>query len=100
MSSGADDSAAAIPMQTVAILLFAGAAEIVGARRVTIQVPQQATIADVEQSLCRAQNRLASLVKISRWAVGNEFVTDEFRLPSASNSPRPDIALIPPVSGG
>ena len=80
---------------TITILLFAGAAEILAQRSVSVQVQHGATLADVAASLRAAYPQLASLLAISRWAVDHEFVPL-----SRLVAPEEEIALIPPVSGG
>ena len=81
--------------QRVEILLFAAAAEKAGAARVSLEVPPQATIAQVSEALRQRWPQLAELLAISRWAVNRRFVSADTQLGRGD-----EIALIPPVSGG
>jgi len=93
-------SATSLPTQAVVVRLFAGAAEIAGARSLTVQVPIPTSLAALATAVCAAEPRLSDLVAISRWAVGNEFIESDFQWPDLSHNLTPEIAMIPPVSGG
>ena len=80
---------------TITILLFAGAADILSQRSVSVQVQEGATLADVATSLRAAYPQLSSLLDISRWAVDRDFVPLTGLVEAGT-----EIALIPPVSGG
>jgi molybdopterin converting factor small subunit len=77
------------------IRLFAGAAEIVGNRAVQISVPIGTALATVVQALINEYPQLERLARLSRWAVGTEFIANEFEFTAATA-----LAMIPPVSGG
>lgn len=91
---------------TIEIQLFAGAAEAAGTNRVRLteqdfrtsaaaDTANNATrIADVREALAAKHPELAELVSHSRFAVGNEFASDDTIVAEAA------LALIPPVSGG
>ncbi len=89
-----------VPLHTLNVLLFAGAADLAGARSLSIQVPHGGSIMEIQAAVCKANSRLTSLASISRWAVDNEFVGEDFQLPVAATKALPVIAMIPPVSGG
>lgn len=80
---------------TVDIQLFAGAAELAGARRVQLSLPAGSRLELVRRSLASQHPNLANLLELSRWAVGTEFVDDDFTLTEPQV-----MVLIPPVSGG
>jgi molybdopterin converting factor small subunit len=87
--------------QTVVVRLFAGAAEIAAARSLSVQVTSQACVADIAAAVVALEPRLANLVAISRWAVGNAFIDSTSKWPPATTTDStPEIAMIPPVSGG
>ncbi len=87
---------------TIRVQLFAGAAAIAGARTIEINCTPEVDGGSgaVKLSLVRAElltrfPELASLAAFSRFAVNNEFATEDTVV-----SPEHTIALIPPVSGG
>ena len=80
---------------TITILLFAGAADILSQRSVSVHVQDNATLADVAASLRADYPQLSSLLDISRWAVDREFVPLTALVAAGK-----EVALIPPVSGG
>ncbi len=79
----------------IEVELFARAFEISGARQWKTQLPCGSTIADLREKLRTDFQQLAPLERLSRWAVGTEFVTDSFVLNGDMC-----VAMIPPVSGG
>jgi len=80
---------------TVTVRLFARAKDIAGAEAVSLSLPESATVADVRRRLAAEHPRLNALVARSVFAVGDEFANDDWRL-----SPRAELAMLPPVSGG
>lgn len=79
----------------VDVLLFAGAAEMVGQRRVTLELPAAPTLGDVSEALATAHPQLTAMLRTSRWAVDQQFAPLSTRLGGGE-----EIAFIPPVSGG
>jgi molybdopterin converting factor subunit 1 len=79
----------------VSVKLFARAKDIAGVDTVSIEVPEQATVAEVRQRLASAYPALKSLLWRSALAVNNEFADDATVLPANA-----ELALLPPVSGG
>jgi molybdopterin synthase sulfur carrier subunit len=77
------------------VLLFAHAAELLGADRVTIDVPDPATVGDAVEALFGAHAALAPLRGRVAIAVDERYAPMAAPLASGST-----IALIPPVSGG
>jgi molybdopterin converting factor small subunit len=60
-----------------------------------VELPDDATIADLRRRLAANYPRLGSLLERSALAVENEFATDS--LPLSADA---EVALLPPVSGG
>jgi molybdopterin converting factor subunit 1 len=77
------------------IHLFAGAKDLAGADTLTVELTEGATVADLFNVLCRNQPRLAALLEHSAVAVNAELARPDLRL-----TPKDEIALLPPVSGG
>ena len=80
---------------TVTIHLFAHARELIGADRVTVDVPSGSTVAALRAALATSFPTLSSLLASSAVAVNHDFA-------DATHLIREDdeIAVIPPVSGG
>lgn len=79
----------------VEIQLFAGAAEIAGCTMVGVSVPIGANLTALRDSLVSEFPELRRLADISRWAVNEEFVADDYVVEKPGR-----LAMIPPVSGG
>jgi molybdopterin synthase catalytic subunit len=79
----------------VDVLLFAGAAETAGQRRISLEVAQVATLSDVADALRAAHPQLSTLLPSGRWAVDQQFAPLSTRVDGSQ-----EIAFIPPVSGG
>ncbi len=77
------------------VLLFAQAAEMLGARRVEIDLADGATVGDALEHLFREHATLAPLR--NKVAVA---VDERYQPPTALLTAGSTIALIPPVSGG
>lgn len=75
--------------------LFARARDLARADTVVVELPEQATVAQLRQALASAHPPLASLVQRCAVAVDNEFAEEAFLLPAQA-----EVALLPPVSGG
>lgn len=78
-----------------AVLLFAQAADMLGADHVAIDVPDGATVGDALDHLFRQHPALAPLRGKVAVAVDQRYQPPAAPLPAGST-----IALIPPVSGG
>jgi molybdopterin converting factor subunit 1 len=79
----------------VTVHLFARAKDLVGADRITVDVPDGATVADLRRRLATRYPALGGLLERSALAVNDEFADEAMTLP-----PRAEVALLPPVSGG
>jgi molybdopterin converting factor subunit 1 len=79
----------------IRVKLFAVAKQLAGSGEVAMEVKGAATVADIERALVKEVPALAEVVSHARWAVDAKFASGD-----ASVSPKSEIALIPPVSGG
>jgi molybdopterin synthase catalytic subunit len=79
----------------VSVRLFAGLHDLVGHREVELELVDGATVADLRDQLVSQYPAVAPLMSTLVCAVNEEYVPNEHRL-----SPRDQVALIPPVSGG
>ena len=79
----------------VRINLFARFKDLAGADRITVDLPDPATVHDLRQTLMRTYPSSASLLERSAVAVDNEFAEDGVAIRVNA-----EIALLPPVSGG
>jgi sulfur-carrier protein len=79
----------------VNVRLFARARDLVGSADVFVGLADGACVADLRRALALEHPPLAGLLERSAIAVDNEFAGDDRVL-----SPRAEIALLPPVSGG
>lgn len=77
------------------VQLFARARDLAGSDRVTVELPDGATVADLRQRLGEQFPALASLLPRSAIAADRDFAADDRVL-----APGTEVALIPPVSGG
>jgi molybdopterin converting factor small subunit len=80
---------------SIVVRLFAGAKQRVGAERVTVELSINATVADLRVALVQAHPALADLLPRALFAIDCEYVADQRPLTGV-----PEIACIPPVSGG
>ncbi len=79
----------------VAVRLFARARDLAGADRVTVTLPDGATVGQLRQEVAARYPALAVLVERSLLAVNEDYAGD-----AASLTPDSEVALLPPVSGG
>lgn len=79
----------------IEVRLFAAAAELSGTRQVRLQVAPGCGLTELRRRLTELYPALQGLAGVSRWAVDEQFVSDDFMLHSDAT-----IAMIPPVSGG
>lgn len=79
----------------VEVRLFAAAADWADTRQVRLHVAPGGSLREVRLRLVELYPALQSLASVSRWAVDEQFVSDDFVLHSHAT-----IAMIPPVSGG
>lgn len=79
----------------VVVQLFAGARQVAGRDRLTVEVAAPATARAVLDSVLREIPELAPLAASSRLAVGGRYASDDSPVTAES-----EVAWIPPVSGG
>lgn len=79
----------------VRVRLFAGLADIVGARTVEVDLQNGATVGDLRAALARAYPAVAPFMSTLVCAVNEEYVPSDRHVSEGD-----DVALIPPVSGG
>lgn len=77
------------------IKLFARARDLAGAEKVSVELSEPCTVADLRQSLGEQHPALEPVLPSLLFAVDNQYVTDAMSI-SASG----EIAAFPPVSGG
>lgn len=79
----------------VKVRLFAGLADLVGARTVEVELHNGATVGDLREALARQYPAVAPFMATLVCAVNEEYVPSGQRVSEGD-----EIALIPPVSGG
>lgn len=77
------------------VQLFAAAREAAGDSPISVELPEQATVADLRASLVEGVPNLESLAKVLLVAVNNEYAADTQSLCDSDS-----VACFPPVSGG
>lgn len=84
-----------IGIMKLVVKLFARAKDLAGSDRVTIELPDGATVGDVRTALTAAYPALSPLTSSLLIAVGTDYAQDEQVV-----SENADVACFPPVSGG
>lgn len=79
----------------VTVKLFAGIREAIGRGEVTLDLPNQATVADLEDRLSRDFPVVRVFLPTLVWAVNEDYVVRDHALREGDQ-----VALIPPISGG
>jgi molybdopterin synthase sulfur carrier subunit len=79
----------------VSVKLFAGAAELIGRRELTVTLPPDATVYAAFTALTAEHPEIAAMRPILRFAVNHDFAEPDRVLHDGD-----ELALIPPVSGG
>lgn len=80
---------------TLEVLLFARARDLAGAGSLRVEVPDDATISQVRESLAAKCPRLGDLLPRCTLAVDGEFASDHDTIAAGA-----EVAVLPPVSGG
>ncbi|QDV26608.1 MoaD/ThiS family protein [Aureliella helgolandensis] len=80
---------------SIEVEFYAGAAAIVGERKIWVEFTQPASVSDVRRQLVERFPKLRSLAEQSRWAVQACFVDEDYLLDNNAM-----VVMIPPVSGG
>ncbi len=78
------------------ILLLGVTRELLARDRVTIELPEDATVADLRTGLTTAHPALESVLPTCAIAIDHRYRDDEAPLSRTNH----EIALVPPVSGG
>lgn len=79
----------------VAVKLFAAARQLAGSEEVVVELPAEASVADMRAALVEQHPALATLLRHALFAIDAEYVTDAAHIRVGV-----EIACIPPVSGG
>ena len=79
----------------ISVRLFAVARQLAGQTSVSLKVPDGCTVGQLREQLAAAYPELAPLLPHVLFAVGSEYVGDSHTLAQT-----PEVACIPPVSGG
>ncbi len=79
----------------VEVLLFASLRDLAQSDRISVELAEDATVADLLVSISTQYPLLEDRVALSRVAVNDRFSCSEDPIPPGS-----ELALIPPVSGG
>jgi molybdopterin converting factor subunit 1 len=77
------------------VRLFARARDLAGCDMLSVELPPEANVAELRRQLIVACPALREFLPRCAVAVGEDFVTDDAVVTSAS-----EVAIIPPVSGG
>ncbi len=83
-------------LMEVNVMLFAHARELAGGASVRVTIPERATVRELRQTLVDRLPAAAELLRRSMFAIDAEYVGDDAVVPAGA----PEIACIPPVSGG
>jgi len=79
----------------VVVTLYAGARQLTGCDQVDVELPDGATVADLQRALAERYPPAAELLARSAIAIDAEYATPDQPIPSQA-----EVACIPPVSGG
>jgi len=77
----------------IELLLFASAKDLFGQPKISIDLPDQATVAEV--ALVERKPDAAAIIGRCAFSVDQQYATDSTKLQTEQ-----EIAMIPPVSGG
>lgn len=79
----------------IQVRLFAGVKQLMQADAISLELPENAAIADVRRALIDQAKDGRELLARCMFAIDSDFASDETVV-----SPEQEIACIPPVSGG
>jgi len=79
----------------LSIKLYARARDLAGAPLVNIELPQEASVAQLRAAIAQQHPALAKIVPSLLVAIGTDYATDSTMLSDASV-----VSCFPPVSGG
>lgn len=80
---------------TLTVKLFAAIRDHAATDSVAVELPHQATVADLRRELCSRFPHISQLLTRSAIAVNHDFAQESDVLQQAD-----EVAVIPPVSGG
>jgi molybdopterin synthase sulfur carrier subunit len=79
----------------IRVKLFAAARDLAGSESIEIELPAEATVADLRQALMERLPPARELLARSMFAINCDYAANDTRL-----APQGEVACIPPVSGG
>ena len=79
----------------VQVKLFAVAKQRLGRGVIALELPEGASVGHLRRAIVEQYPQLADVLQHARIAVDSDYAADTVAI-----SPNPEIALIPPVSGG
>jgi len=79
----------------ISLLFFANLREIVGIKKITLEIPSSSTVADIKENVAELYPLLAPHLETILVSVNKEYGFDEEIIPEGA-----EVALFPPVSGG
>lgn len=79
----------------IKVLYFATLRDLAGSRQEQLQLPEQATVADLKQALSQRGERLSQALNSALFSINREFAFPEERLNEGD-----EVGVFPPVSGG
>lgn len=79
----------------VSVKLFAGARQSAGCDTLVVELPAEATVAELRARLVQCEPALEAILPHLLFAVDQEYVDDDALIPEGA-----EVACIPPVSGG
>jgi molybdopterin synthase catalytic subunit len=82
-------------MKTIKVLFFATLKDRMGTKQKTIELPDEARVAELKSALAQSYPELAPVLDSALVSVNQEFAFDEDPVP-----PDAEVAMFPPVSGG
>lgn len=80
---------------TVMVKLFANVRELIGSETIEIDLPDDATVAELRKAIAQQFPNVASLLARSALARNHDYALDTDAVTSTD-----ELAVIPPVSGG
>lgn len=77
------------------VRVFGGLREVLGGSRITVELPEGASVAQLRAAVVGSHPSLAPLLPVVNVAVDLEVAADDTELTGAN-----EVALLPPVAGG
>lgn len=79
----------------LSVRLFARARDLAGADSVTVELPEEASVADLKSALQNQHESLGPIVPHLLVAIGTDYADDSTKLDAST-----EVSCFPPVSGG